>query len=157
MNFIDITYLKWADVSDGYIYYTRKKTGGQFEIPVNEHNNAILNYFKENYRNDGGYIFPIIDLKIHKTLKQQYTRKKTAIKAVNDNLKTLAKLIGEPTLKLTTNVGRHSYATGLKRSGANTSYITEALGHATQEQTQTYLDEFEKGVIESWENKMFSS
>ncbi len=101
-------------------------------------------------------MFPILDLTIHKTLKQQYTRKKTALKAVNDNLKKLATLINEPTLKLTTNVGRHSYATGLKRSGAQTSYITQALGHATEFQTQTYLDEFETGVIESWENKMFN-
>jgi len=150
MNFIDITYLKWTDISATHIYYTRKKTGGQFEIPINEFNLTILSYFKL-----GGFVFPIIDLRIHKTLKQQYTRKKTALKAVNDGLKKLAAMIGEPTLKLTTNVGRHSYATGLKRSGANTSYITEALGHATQEQTQTYLDEFEKGVIECWENKMF--
>jgi len=155
MNFIDITYLKWTDISDTHIYYTRKKTKGQFEIPINEYSKRILDYFKENHNLEGGFVFPIIDLAIHITLKQQYTRKKSALKAVNDNLKKLAKLIGEPNLKLTTNVGRHSYATGLKRSGANTSYITEALGHATQEQTQTYLDEFEKGVIESWENKMF--
>lgn len=155
MNFIDMTYLKWKDISDTHIYYVRKKTRGQFEIPLNEHNSVILKYFRDNYLIEGGFVFPILDLKVHITLKQQYTRKKTAIKAVNDNLKKLAEKIGEPKLKLTTNVGRHSYATGLKRSGANTSYITEALGHATQEQTQTYLDEFEKGVIESWENKMF--
>lgn len=155
MNFVDITYLKWKQVSDNHISYVRKKTRGKFEIPINQYNKPIIDYFKANYRLDGGFVFPIIDLSIHQTIKQQYTRKKTAIKAVNDNLKKLAKLIGEPNLRLTTNVGRHSYATGLKRSGANTSYITEALGHATQEQTQTYLDEFEKGEIESWENKMF--
>jgi site-specific recombinase XerD len=155
MNFIDMTYLKWKDITESHIYYVRKKTRGQFEIPLNEHNSDILKYFRENYVIEGGFVFPILDPKIHVTLKQQYTRKKTAIKAVNDNLKKLAEKIGEPKLKLTTNVGRHSYATGLKRSGANTSFITEALGHATQEQTQTYLDEFEKGVIESWENKMF--
>jgi integrase len=155
MNFVDITYLKWKQVSDTHISYVRKKTRGKFEIPINQYNKPILDYFKINYKLDGGFVFPIIDLSIHQTIKQQYTRKKTAIKAVNDNLKKLATLIGEPNLRLTTNVGRHSYATGLKRSGANTSYITEALGHATQEQTQTYLDEFEKGEIESWENKMF--
>jgi integrase len=155
MNFVDMTYLKWKDVSETHIYYVRKKTRGQFEIPLNEHNLAILKYFKESNAVLDGFVFPILNLSIHITLKQQYTRKKTALKAVNDNLKKLAKLINEPNLKLTTNVGRHSYATGLKRSGANTSFITEALGHATQEQTQTYLDEFEKGVIESWENKMF--
>ncbi|UEG53424.1 site-specific integrase [Mucilaginibacter daejeonensis] len=157
MNFIDMSYLTWNDISETHINYTRRKTGGQFEIPFNEHNLEILNYYKAHHRVIGNFVFPIFDLAIHKTLKQQYTRKKTALKAVNDNLKKLAAMIGEPNLKLTTNVGRHTYATGLKRSGANTSYISEALGHATEEQTQTYLDSFERGAIESWEKKMFES
>jgi integrase/recombinase XerD len=157
INFIDITFLKWTDLPDLTLNYTRKKTRGKFEIPINEHMMQILTYFKSSHVIPGAYVFPILDDTVHITTKQKYTRKKTALKAVNDNLKKLAKQIGEPTLKLTTNVGRHTYATGLKRSGANTSYITEALGHATQEQTQTYLDEFEKGVIESWEQKMFQS
>lgn len=155
INFIDMTYLKWEDVTETYFTYTRRKTRRRFEIPVNEYNGTILRYYKANNQLPGGFVFPILDLSIHKTLKQQYTRKKSALKAVNDNLKKLAKMIGEANLKLSTNVGRHTYATGLKRSGANTAYITEALGHATQEQTETYLAEFEKGVIETWENKMF--
>jgi integrase/recombinase XerD len=157
MNFIDITFLKWEQITDTHTDYKRRKTGGQFSIPRNNHANEVLAYFKSTHQSKDGYVFPIIDSSIHVTRKQQYTRKKTALKAVNDNLKKLAKLIGEPTLKLTTNVGRHSYATGLKRSGAITSYITQALGHATEEQTQTYLDEFESGVIETWENKMFDT
>ena len=157
MNFVDMTFLKWSDIPDLTLHYTRRKTRGKFHIPINNHLQTILTYFKENYQVPGNYVFPIINPTIHVTVKQQYTRKKTALKAVNDNLKKLAKSIGEPNLKLTTNVGRHTYATGLKRSGANTSFITEALGHATQEQTQTYLAEFEKGEIESWENKMFEN
>jgi integrase/recombinase XerD len=157
MNFIDMSYLTWQDVSESHLNYTRRKTGGQFEIPLNDYNLEIIKFYKSNYCIKGNYVFPILDLAIHKTLKQQYTRKKTALKAVNDNLKKLAAMIGEANLKLTTNVGRHTYATGLKRSGANTSFISEALGHATEEQTQTYLDSFEKGAIESWEMKMFES
>jgi integrase/recombinase XerD len=157
MNFVDMTYLKWSQITDEHISYVRKKTRGSFEIPVNEHNGTILQYFKANYQLEGNYVFPILNPSIHKTLKQQYTRKKTALDAVNHALKKLAEMIGEHKLRLTTNVDRHTYATGLKRSGANTAYITEALGHATQEQTETYLAEFERGVIESWENKMFSS
>jgi integrase/recombinase XerD len=155
MNFIDMVFLKWEQIGDNYTHYKRKKTRRQFTIPRNIHIDEILKFFQVNHKNKDGYVFPIIDTNIHITRKQQYTRKKTALKAVNDNLKKLAEMIGEPKLKLSTNVGRHSYATGLKRSGANTGYITEALGHATQEQTQTYLDEFEKGEIESWESKMF--
>lgn len=155
MNFIDMTYLTWKNVSETSITYVRRKTGATFEIPLNDYSKAILQYFKDNQSTKGDYVFPVLDLSIHKTLKQQYTRKKTALKSMNDNLKKLAKMIGEPNLKLTTNVGRHTYATGLKRSGAITSYITQALGHATEQQTQTYLDEFESGVIESWEKKIF--
>lgn len=155
MNFIDIAYLRWEAISDTHIEYTRKKTRGKFSISLNQHSKAILDYFKVTYPNTHGFVFPIIDPNIHITLKQQYTRKKTALKAVNDKLKKLAALIGEPNLKLSTNVLRHSYATGLKRAGVNTSYITEALGHATQEQTQIYLDEFETGVIEEFETILF--
>ena len=157
MNFVDITFLKWSDIPENVINYVRRKTRGKFAVPVNLYIAAILNYFMSNYSIPGGYVFPILNDTKHVTSKQKYTRKKTALKAVNDNLKKLATMIGEPTLKLTTNVGRHSYATGLKRAGVNTAYITEALGHATQEQTQTYLDEFEDGVIESFEAKLFEA
>lgn len=156
MNFIDITFLKWSNVKEFTIDYIRRKTKKRFEIPLNEHNKEILTFFSNNNKTGNVYVFPIINLDIHVTAKQQYTRKKTSLKVVNDNLKRLANLIGEPKLKLSTNVLRHSYATGMKRLGANTSYISEALGHATEEQTQIYLAEFESGVIESWEVKLFN-
>jgi integrase len=155
MNFIDMMFLKWTDLPDDTIHYVRRKTRGKFDIPINRHTSAILEYFKHNNTNVGGYVFPILDDRIHVTSKQKYTKKKSALKKVNYNLKLIAKMIGEPTLKLTTNVGRHSYATGLKRAGVDTSYITEALGHATQEQTQTYLDSFEEGTIERLEEGIF--
>ncbi len=155
MNFIDMVGLKWSDIDGNEIHYIRKKTGQLFEIPINEHSKAILDYYKSFHNNTDGYIFPIYNNAIHKTEKQRYTRKKTAIKKINDKLKDIAKLIGEEGLKLTTYVSRHSYATNLKRAGVPTSYISEALGHQTEEQTQTYLADFEKGVISSLESKIF--
>ena len=38
---------------------------------------------------------------------------------------------------------RHSYATVLKRSGANIAYISESLGHTDIKTTEAYLDTFE--------------
>ena len=38
---------------------------------------------------------------------------------------------------------RHSYATVLKRSGANIAYISESLGHSELKTTQNYLASFE--------------
>lgn len=155
MNFIDIAGLKWTDIEDNEIRYKRKKTGQFFDIPINEHTKAILEYYRLHNGNPGHYIFPIYNDAVHKTEKQKYTRKKTAIKKVNHKLKDIAKMIGEEGLKLTTYVSRHSYATNLKRSGVATSYISEALGHQTEEMTQTYLDDFEKGVISELESKIF--
>lgn len=155
MNFIDIAGLKWSDIEENEIRYVRKKTGQLFDIPINEHTQSILKYYKIHHSNSGNYIFPIYDESIHKTEKQRYTRKKTAIKKINDKLKDIAEMIGEKGLKLTTYVSRHSYATNMKHSGVATSYISEALGHQTEEQTQTYLGDFEKGIISGLENKIF--
>src|SRR5690606_25430282 len=111
------------------IFYIRKKTKQSFYIPMNEYVSAII----EKYDSNSNYLFPIYNDRIHVTLKQKYTRKKTALKKVNADLKEIAKLIQEPNINLTTYVSRHSYATNLKHAGVATSYISEALGHQTEE------------------------
>jgi integrase len=49
-----------------------------------------------------------------------------------------------PVFQRITYVARHSYATVLKRSGANISYISESLGHSNLKTTENYLASFEK-------------
>ncbi|UKJ07800.1 site-specific integrase [Solitalea lacus] len=154
MNFVDMAFLEWSDIHNNEIHYTRRKTGQLFTIPLNQYALEIINYYESSQQTEN-YVFPILNDSIHITEKQKYTRKKTAIKKVNDNLKKIAGLIDEKGLNLTTYVSRHSYATNLKRSGVATSIISEALGHQTEYQTQTYLDEFEKGVISSMEARIF--
>ena len=151
MNFIDIIGLTKANIINNEIYYVRSKTKQPFYIPINSQTQELI----DKYGTDRKYLFPVYNDHIHITLKQKYTRKKTAIKKVNDDLKEVAKLIGEPHICLTTYVSRHSYATNLKHAGVGTSYISEALGHQTEEQTQTYLSEFDKNVIVEFEKKIF--
>ena len=50
------------------------------------------------------------------------------------------------TRKATTIVSRHSFSTQLKRSGASTEFIQEALGHTDKKTTENYLDSFENSV-----------
>ena len=45
---------------------------------------------------------------------------------------------------ISTYTARHSYATVLKRSGANIAYISESLGHADLKTTENYLASFER-------------
>jgi len=45
---------------------------------------------------------------------------------------------------ITFHLARHTFATVLKRSGANIAYISESLGHADQKTTENYLASFEQ-------------
>ncbi|MCC8087724.1 MAG: tyrosine-type recombinase/integrase [Rikenellaceae bacterium] len=45
---------------------------------------------------------------------------------------------------ISTYTARHSFATVLKRSGVNISYISESLSHNNIKTTENYLSSFEK-------------
>ena len=47
-------------------------------------------------------------------------------------------------LLLNIHAARHSFATVLKRSGTNISYISESLGHSNLKVTENYLASFEQ-------------
>ena len=59
----------------------------------------------------------------------------------NNHLKRIAKACGI-NKEIGFHTARHSFATVLKRSGVNTSLISEALGYSSEEVTQIYLDSF---------------
>ncbi|MBK5245602.1 MAG: tyrosine-type recombinase/integrase, partial [Eubacteriaceae bacterium] len=73
-------------------------------------------------------------------------KEKDVIKAVtklcNKRLKKIGTALGIESLS--TYTARHSYATVLKRSGANIAYISESLGHNDLKTTENYLASFEK-------------
>jgi integrase/recombinase XerD len=56
--------------------------------------------------------------------------------------------------KITTYVARHTFSTVLKRSGASTEYIQEALGHVDSKTTESYLDSFESEVKREYANRL---
>ena len=63
-------------------------------------------------------------------------------KLCNKRLKKIGKSIGIE--GISTYTARHSYATVLKRSGANIAYISESLGHNDLKTTENYLASFER-------------
>ena len=67
---------------------------------------------------------------------------------INDNMKVIGAELGIKT-HITTYSARHSFATTLKRSGANVSLISEMLGHSSLKTTQRYLDSFENETLEN--------
>jgi site-specific recombinase XerD len=71
---------------------------------------------------------------------QQYERLHDFRAFVNDNMKSIGEKLGIP--RLTSYVGRHSFATTLKNKGFEVAYISESLGHANVKTTQDYLGSF---------------
>ena len=148
INFTDMATLRYCDIVDGRIYYSRHKTQKllSFQLVPNALQ-IIEKYSKANHAQED-YIFPILDRSEHKTAQQIFNRTHKVLRKVNRELKTLGEQIGLE-MPLTTYVARHTFATVLKRSGVNIAIISESLGHSDLSTTQIYLDSFENSQIDA--------
>lgn len=147
INMTDIANLKYESIVDGRLEYTRQKTKRLINIPLQEEAKNILHRYSNQDAIQSDYIFPILNKKVHITAIQKHNRIHKIMGKVNPNLKLIAKILNIDA-NLTTYVARHSYATVLKRSGVNTSIISESLGHSSEKVTQIYLDSFENSQID---------
>ena len=143
INFVDMAYLTWKNISEERLIYYRKKTGKLINLPVQEDAKILLDKYRKA---EGQYIFPIFN-NSHKTEQQRLNRLHKVITKVNACLKEIGEELHLP-VTLTTYVARHSYATVLKRAGVPTSIISESLGHSSEKVTQIYLDSFENSQID---------
>jgi integrase len=141
MSFVDIAFLKNRDIIDGRLQYSRKKTGQKFSIKVTEEAQQILQ--KHSYSDDpDAFVFQIIQRK-----GQEYLDYRNALRLTNKKLRTIGEDAG-CSIRVSTYVSRHSWATIAKRSGIPTAVISEGLGHDSEKTTQIYLDSFENKVLD---------
>ena len=151
MNFSDIAKLKWVNIRNNRIEYTRSKTGKTFSVGILPVTQEILDYYKE-FNPDSEYIFPILS-RGHKTDIQKRDRIKSVLKRINKHMKQIAESVGIET-KLTSYIARHTYAMVLKRGGADISKISDALGHQNVDVTQSYLDSFGDEVLDAMDKNL---
>ncbi len=144
-NIVDILQLKYSDISNGEVSFYRQKTITKTKnkqkiyatvVPEME---TIINKWGNPDRKPGNYIFPI--LKPGLTPVEILLQTKNTTHLINDKMTKIGLALGIG--KITTYTARHSYATVLKRSGANISYISESLGHTDLSTTENYLASFE--------------
>lgn len=145
-NFNDICTLKWDNIHKNRLKYIRAKTNKPYDVGLLEPAIDILNFYKKKYRDESGYVFPILN-SFHDSPQRIKNRINKILKQTNEDLKEIAKL-ANINVNLTTYVARHTYATVLKHSGVSTSIISEALGHDSEKTTQIYLDTFENKVLD---------
>lgn len=145
INVADFVKLRYQDIVDGEISFVRQKTERrtrtrkEIHVPLTEPMKRII----EKYGNDPGtheLIFPILlgdeDEAKRKAKTKYFTR------AINRRMAEIGAKLGIG--NISTYTARHSFATVLKRSGANIAYISESLGHQNLKTTENYLASFEK-------------
>lgn len=132
MPFIDLAYLRWSDVSDGFINYRRHKTSQQISVPITPEMSEIMDYYRSRTSDD--LVFPILpshDCPYH-TYQHRLTQYNFALKQIKDRA-----LIKQ---NLTSYVARHTWASLANSVGVSLSHISQALGHADIGTTQIYLN-----------------
>ncbi|MBV7270144.1 site-specific integrase [Winogradskyella luteola] len=151
MNFKDLMLLKWSDIRNNRIYYTRSKTKGRINMEVIPPAQEILDIYKAQNRATN-YVFPIL-LEENLTPTQIANRKHKVLSRYNQNLKEIAKLAGIEK-RLSSYVVRHSWATIHKMMGTSVEKISEMMGHSDVSITIAYLKEFSDEDLDE-ENRKF--
>ncbi|WP_300850827.1 site-specific integrase [uncultured Rikenella sp.] len=145
INVADFVKLRYRNIVDGELCFVRQKTERttkvrkEIRVAVTEPMQRIIDRWGSPNAPDA-FIFPILsgdeDALTRKHKTQYLTR------AINLHMGRIGKELGFGSIS--TYTARHSYATVLKRSGANIAYISESLGHSDLKTTENYLASFEK-------------
>ena len=142
INFVDLAQLEWNNIEGSDLIYERKKTSELIRIPLRKEAKKIIKEYQSNRTSiQGDYIFPILDKSIHSTNSSISNRLHKVNHQMNKDLQVIGSELGI-SIKLTTYVARHTFATVMKYQGVATSIIGQALGHEDEKTTRIYLDSF---------------
>jgi site-specific recombinase XerD len=146
MNMKDICWLKYSNIHGDHIHFRRAKTintnrnSKPIDIIISPEVKQIIDRWGNKPELPDSYIFPF--LKDDQTYKKKHAIVAQAVQMTNQYIKRVATKVGIES-NITTYTARHSFATVLKRSGVNVTFISDALGHTNIKTTENYLDSFE--------------
>lgn len=145
INVADLVQLKFRNIIDGEICFIRQKTQRttaamrEIRATLTPEMQAIIDRWGNPPEPDN-FIFPYLngseDAMRRKAITTDLTRR------INRRMKLIGEAVGID--GISTYTARHSFATVLKRSGANIAFISESLGHNDLKTTEHYLASFEK-------------
>ncbi len=149
MSFVDMAFLKKADLRNGYVIYRRRKTGQQLIIEWTKEMQMVLDKYPENATD---YLLPIIK---KNGTNERYSYRNAGY-SINRNLKIIAGMVGI-SIPLTLYVARHSWASAAKAKGIPLSVISEGMGHDSEATTQIYLASLDTSVVDRANSLIISS
>jgi integrase len=146
INVKDMCLLKYKNLQGDMLAFERAKTARTkrkvepIRVVLLEEAKAIIEKWGNKQQSKETFVFPVLSPSLSPDRERQLIQQLTHV--INDNMRTIAATLGIEG-EVTTYAARHSFATVLKRSGASTEFISEALGHSNVKTTQNYLASFE--------------
>lgn len=137
--FVDIAKMLKRNLCQGYISYTRSKTGQHLTVRVTPAIDAIIQRWADPM---SPYLLPIVKLPFS---SRNYDN---ALHNYNRNLRQLAKRLGIND-RLTSYTARHSWASEAYRLQVPISVISSCMGHTTENTTRIYLRSLDSEFIAS--------
>lgn len=160
MNPKDIANLKYKNIDGDYLTFERSKTERSLRsdpkpitIFLTDDMKEIIERLGNKNKSSSNYLFPILQDGLSPL--RQYELIQNFVGFINDWMKRIFKNLGIDK-KATPYVARHTFSTVLKRSGASTVFIQEALGHTDLKTTENYLDSFDKDVKKEFAKRLTS-
>lgn len=145
INFRDLLYLQYSNIINGEICFIRAKTARNtkhskiIHAVITPEMQKIIEKWGNPPTSPETYIFPFATGKENPFERVKLVRE--VVTECNQILYKISHKTGIP--RVTTYAARHSFATVLKRSGVNISYISESLGHSNLAITENYLASFD--------------
>lgn len=160
INVKDMVNLQYKNIDGDYIILERAKTertargmARPITIYLTEDLLDIIADLGNKDRSPNNYIFPFMRHGL--TPLEQFDLLNHVRRIINEAMSEVRKALSIEK-KVTTIVSRHSFSTHLKRIGASTEFIQEALGHTDKKTTENYLDSFENEVKKEFAMKLTS-
>ena len=154
ISFIDLAHLRKSDIRNGYLHYTRSKTGQRLSIRWEKDMQDIVDKYKEQTASSP-YLFPFLVSNKGKE-RSEYQLYHNAESRIAYHLKKLGAKIGLQG-KLTLYVARHSWATAARDNDIPVSVISEALGHTSETTTQIYLRSIRTDEVDDANAKLLAA
>lgn len=146
---IDLAYLRKTDISQGTLFYTRRKTGQQMQVRIVPDIQRLLDKHASTHTQ---YLLPLIKRE-DGTEQEQY---RNSCQAINRNLKKLSTHL-QLSSPLTLYVARHSWASIAQSSHVPIHVISGAMGHDSEVTTQIYLASIQTSQIDEANSMIIDS
>lgn len=158
MNPKDFAFLRYKSIDQNYLRFTRAKTERETKdnpkiitAYLSEPMLAIINKWGNSDRNPDSFIFPC--LKENLNPLEEYNRVRTLTKFITDGMMCIAREL-KIMKKINNAICRKTFATIMKRAGASTEFIQEALGHTVVSTTENYLGDYEDEAKKAFSIKL---